>query len=109
MRRFLFALAVVVAFACGWLVRAKQSSPTRERTDTNLRAVRISQPDPTSPGGRKSTLLAIYRVTGGPEGTIEYAPVPTRTSPDGVEDIHPGPEMWVCSIGQRSYVFGPRD
>jgi hypothetical protein len=113
MRRMILAASLLaVGAACGWLARSDRTPRpglAPERVDANLRAVRIDRPDPTSPSGRKSTLLSVYRVTGGPEGTIEYAPVPTRTSPSGVEDIHPGPEMWVLSVGQRSYVFGPRD
>jgi hypothetical protein len=102
---FLVGGAVVAA-----LYESRSRHPATAPNKDHDRAVRIDRPDPTSPTGRKSALLTVLRVTGGPEGTIQYAPIPERVSPSGVSDfdIHDTP-LWVVSIGQRSYVLGPRD
>lgn len=106
-RQFGFALAFVVGFvachlACG---TARRPGPTAAE-----RSVHIDRPDPTAKTGRRTDRLTVWRVTGGPEGTHEYRPVPEVVAPDGTRDFAiVGTDLWTLTIGPRTYVLGPRD
>lgn len=102
--------SLVLGFALCLVVCRPTASPGPATTNEAERNVHIDRPDPTTPTGRRTERLTIWRVTGGPEGTREFRTVPEVTAPDGTKDFAiVGTELWTLTIGQRSYVIGPRD
>lgn len=108
-RQVVAAIAILaLGVAAGWVLRGERRGSLTVVPESDRAAI-LNRPDPGSPSGRTTTRLTLRRVTGGPEGTIEYDRVPTVTSPDGIKDLVLTDRDWVITIGSRAYFLSLRD
>lgn len=109
--RFVVPVLVgVLAFAGGWATSARShTAPRGGLPDRDPPLASVDYPTGESPTGRRHALLVVRRVTGGPEGAVEYGPVAERVGPDGTRDLVVTPDDFVVTIGKRTYLMTPRD
>jgi hypothetical protein len=107
-------LVAILAALCGgavtWVVCCWDKPPGKPPVGApGERAVLVVRPDPTAPKGQRTHRLVIVRVTGGPEGTIRYAPGAEWMEGGAEVERPPDDPHWTISLPPRSYILRPAE